>query len=66
MYVCICHQVTERAVRAAAQEGVTSLRELTHRTGCAGGCGCCAELALEVLRDEVERCTAGATWSAAA
>ncbi len=55
MYVCICHGVTERTVRAAAREGVHSLAELTRRTGCAGGCGCCAELAEQLLRDEHAR-----------
>jgi len=55
MYVCLCNSVTERAVRQAAADGVYSLSELTRRTGCAGTCGCCAELADEVLRDEHER-----------
>ncbi len=55
MYVCVCNGVTDRAIRQAAGDGVHSLSELTRRTGCAGSCGCCAELAEEVLQDEHER-----------
>ena len=55
MYVCLCHGITERAVRQAAADGVYSLSELTRRTGCAGTCGSCAELAEQVLREELCR-----------
>ena len=55
MYVCLCHGITERAVRQAAADGVYSLSELTRRTGCAGTCGSCAELAEQVLREELRR-----------
>ncbi|MGA9334591.1 MAG: (2Fe-2S)-binding protein [Rudaea sp.] len=55
MYVCLCNAVTERSVRQAAADGVHSLSELTRRTGCAGSCGSCADLAAQVLRDEHER-----------
>jgi bacterioferritin-associated ferredoxin len=51
MYVCVCHAVTENMIRQAAADGVHSLGELTRRTGCAGGCGSCADLAEEVLRE---------------
>ena len=54
MYVCICNGISERTVREAAAEGVYSLSELTRRTGCAGACGSCADLAEQVLRDEHE------------
>jgi len=49
MYVCICNAVTENMIRAAAADGVASLDELGRKTGCAGGCGSCAEFAEEVL-----------------
>jgi bacterioferritin-associated ferredoxin len=51
MYVCVCNAVTDRAVREAAAAGVRCLGELTMRTGCAGTCGSCADLAEQVLRD---------------
>lgn len=51
MYVCICHAVTDRAIRDAAAAGVRCLGELTMRTGCAGGCGSCAQLAEQLLTE---------------
>jgi bacterioferritin-associated ferredoxin len=51
MYVCVCNAITDRAIRAAAESGVTTLDELTLRTGCAGGCGSCRELAIQVLTE---------------
>ena len=38
MNVCVCHAVTERAVREAAAAGVRTFEELTMRTGCGGTC----------------------------
>ena len=49
MYVCVCNAVTEKMIRAAAADGVSTLAELNRLTGCAGGCGSCAEFAEEVL-----------------
>ena len=49
MYVCICNAVTENMIRAAAADGASSLHDLNEMTGCAGGCGCCADLAEQVL-----------------
>ena len=49
MYVCLCHGVTDKAIREAAQSGVESLDELTASTGCGSSCGCCKELALQIL-----------------
>jgi bacterioferritin-associated ferredoxin len=55
MYVCICNGVTDTAIREAAAEGVSSLAELTMRTGCAGTCGACAGFAEEVLHSALPR-----------
>jgi bacterioferritin-associated ferredoxin len=52
MYVCICNAVTDRTIRQAAADGVTTLSELTMRTGCAATCGSCANLAEEILTTE--------------
>jgi len=51
MYVCICHGVTERDVRKAAQEGCRDLHELTMRTGCGASCGTCRDLASSILAE---------------
>ena len=50
MYVCICNGITERAVREAAHAGARDLDDLRVMTGCAASCGSCAEVALQVLR----------------
>ncbi len=51
MYVCICNAITDTMIRQAAAEGVRSVAELTRRTGCAGECGSCADLAAQVLQE---------------
>ncbi|HMB55683.1 MAG TPA: (2Fe-2S)-binding protein [Arenimonas sp.] len=51
MYVCICHAVTDREIRRAADEGCRDLHELTMRTGCGASCGSCREQATEILAE---------------
>lgn len=53
MYVCLCNGVTESAIRRAAQAGIRTLGELAMSTGCSAGCGCCSELAEQVLSDAI-------------
>jgi bacterioferritin-associated ferredoxin len=50
MYVCICNAITDTVIREAVAEGVCDLAELERRTGCSGACGCCAEVADQLLR----------------
>jgi len=49
MYVCLCNAVNEAAIRQAVDDGVTSFRGLSIRTGCGTQCGSCVKLAREVL-----------------
>ena len=49
MYVCICNGVTENDIREAAAAGCRSMTELTMRTGAGSNCGCCVEMATQVL-----------------
>lgn len=51
MYICLCNAVTERAIHQAVADGVSTLDELTARTGCSGTCGSCADLAGDVLAE---------------
>ncbi|MGB8378964.1 MAG: bacterioferritin-associated ferredoxin [Rhodanobacteraceae bacterium] len=51
MYVCICNAVTDRAIHQAVREGVTTVDELSRRTGCGDCCGSCVDLAGEMLDD---------------
>ena len=50
MYVCVCNAVTESDVRNAVEDGVCNMRQLRHTTGCGTTCGCCKEMAVEVLQ----------------
>ena len=49
MYVCICTGVTDRQIKAAVDDGASSLREITNRIGVASQCGECAALAKEII-----------------
>ena len=49
VYVCICNGVTDHQIREAADNGVSSVAELTMRTGCGSNCGSCLEMAGELL-----------------
>ena len=51
MYVCVCNAITDRAIHAAAAQGVTTVDELTRRTGCGDCCGTCVDLAGEILAE---------------
>ncbi|MGP9831776.1 bacterioferritin-associated ferredoxin [Marinobacter sp. NSM] len=51
MYVCLCHGVTDREIREAAEEGVSSMRQLGKQLGVGTQCGRCACAAREILRE---------------
>ncbi len=55
MYICICKAVTDKQIRRAAAKGVDNLYELRERLGVAAGCGSCASVAEEILRDAQTR-----------
>ncbi len=49
MYVCICNAITDRDIREAARNGVSSMEALGDRLKVATCCGSCRECAREVL-----------------
>jgi bacterioferritin-associated ferredoxin len=51
MYVCVCQAVTERQVREAVDQGVTSMRGLREHLGVASECGRCARCAHGILKE---------------
>ena len=51
MYVCICHGISDRDIRKAAEDGCREVHELTMRTGLGSGCGSCLDLASEILHE---------------
>jgi bacterioferritin-associated ferredoxin len=55
MYVCICKSVTDKQIRRAAAKGVDNLYELRESLGVAAGCGRCADMAEDILRESQQR-----------
>ena len=49
MYICICAAVTDRQVRSAVATGADTLDKLAVTLGVGAGCGCCREMAQQVL-----------------
>ncbi|WP_341502242.1 bacterioferritin-associated ferredoxin [Gallaecimonas sp. GXIMD4217] len=56
MYVCLCHGVTDKAIRKAAAAGCSSLAQLRSELKVASQCGKCARQARQVL-DQSEQAT---------
>ena len=54
MYVCLCRNVTDKAIRQLVEsEGATTMRELREHLGVSTQCGKCAVCAKEVLQEAV-------------
>jgi len=51
VYICLCHGVTDSAIREAVSNGVRTFRELSFSTGCGLQCGSCATQARALLTD---------------
>lgn len=51
MYVCLCTGVTDREIREAAANGVSSMRQLGKELGVGRQCGRCASMARDILRE---------------
>jgi len=49
MYICFCNAVTDTDIRTAVDGGVRNLKQLGKATGCSSACGCCKEMAVEIL-----------------
>jgi len=55
MYICICHQISDRQIRRAVEQGACSLGELQMQLPVGGCCGRCVESAEALI---VEQCEA--------
>lgn len=51
MYVCLCKQITDSQIRAAVQDGASSLRDVRNSLGVASQCGKCGTLTREIVRE---------------
>ena len=50
MYVCICNAVTDSDIRSAVDDGVRNFKQLRRATDCGNSCGCCKEMAVDILQ----------------
>ena len=55
MYVCICHQVTDKEIQSAVRAGCCTLKDLQKKTGLGTQCGSCCQLASEVMNEVNEK-----------
>ena len=53
MYVCVCNAVTDSDIRDVVDNGVRTIRQLRQKTGCTSSCGCCKEMAVEILQQAI-------------
>ncbi|NEX61412.1 (2Fe-2S)-binding protein [Noviherbaspirillum galbum] len=54
MIVCVCHNVSDRKIRQAVEEGVTTMPELRAQLQVGTCCGKCHSCAKTVLRECLE------------
>lgn len=54
MIVCVCNNVSERKIREAVDEGMTTMPALRENLGVGTCCGKCHSCAKTVLRDCLE------------
>jgi bacterioferritin-associated ferredoxin len=52
MYVCICHQITDRQIRCAVEQGASSLGEVQLQLPVGGCCGRCIESARALIAEQ--------------
>ena len=53
MYVCICKGITDTQIRAAVEDGASSMRDVRKTLGVASQCGKCSILTREILRESL-------------
>ncbi len=54
MYVCICKGITDSQIRAAVEDGASSLRDVRNTLGVASQCGKCGILTQEIVRETLD------------
>lgn len=57
MYVCLCKGITDTQIRAAVQDGASSMREVNRTLGVASQCGKCGITARDIVRESLNDLT---------
>lgn len=60
MYVCVCHAVTDRAIREEVERGARSLFDVQCRLPVGGCCGRCEDAARQLIDEHCEKSAAAA------
>lgn len=58
MIVCLCHRISDRDIRRAAEGGLRSFEELQDETCIARNCACCEECARQMFDEARQACAA--------
>ena len=53
MYVCLCKGITDTQIRAAVEDGASSMKEVNRTLGVASQCGKCGILARDIVRESL-------------
>ena len=49
MYVCVCKAVSDKRIHQLVEEGLRTVREVSHATGLGTCCGACVPQAREIV-----------------
>jgi bacterioferritin-associated ferredoxin len=52
MYICICHQITDRQIRRALEQGASTLGEVQLQLPVGGCCGRCVDSAQTLIAEQ--------------
>ncbi len=53
MYVCLCKGITDTQIRAAVEDGASSIKEVNRTLGVASQCDKCGILARDIVRESL-------------
>ena len=54
MYVCICHGITDKAIKQAVlEDGVGNMRQLKQKLGAGTQCGKCVHMAKTIIDNTI-------------
>lgn len=54
MIICVCHNVSDKAIRRAVDEGATSMRDIRAQLNVGACCGKCTSFAKTLVRAHLE------------
>jgi bacterioferritin-associated ferredoxin len=57
MIVCVCNGISDRDVKTAIKNGMSSVEQLSANLGVANGCGCCRETCSDMIAEHA--CSGG-------